>query len=93
MLLGPGPMALPPVSFLSDPSSPTGPWRVSSADGRVDLTFRPVADHREARELFFVSLKTEQLAGELSGRLPGLDGAPLEVSGLAALVEERAVRW
>jgi hypothetical protein len=93
LLLGRGPLRLPPVAFQAEPRSPTAPWRLVSRDGAVDLVFRPVASHREARELLLVSLQTTQLAGALSGHLPGPDGRPLEVDGLAAVVEDLAARW
>jgi hypothetical protein len=93
LLLERGPLRLPAVAFHADLRSPTAPWRIASRDGAVDLAFRPVASHREARELLLVALRTTQLAGELSGRLPGPDGGPLEVEGLPAVVEDLAARW
>lgn len=93
LLLDRGPLRLPPVSFQADPASLTAPWRITSQDGAVDLAFRPVASHRESRELLLVALRTTQLAGELAGRLPGPGGAPLEVEALAAVVEDLSARW
>ena len=93
LLLERGPLRLPPVSFQADPRSPTAAWRITSQDGAVDLSFRPVASHHEARELLMVALRTTQLAGELSGRVPGPGGAPLALAGLAAVVEDLAARW
>lgn len=93
LLLGAGPTRLPAVSFQADPRSLTAPWRIASRDGAVDLLFRPAASHRESRELLLVALRTTQLAGLLSGQVPGPDGAPLEVSGLAAVVEDLSARW
>jgi len=93
LLLDRGPLRLPPVSFQADPGSLTAPWRIASQDGAVDLAFRPLASHREARELLLVSLRTTQLAGELTGRLPGPGGGPLELEGLPAVVEDLAARW
>jgi hypothetical protein len=40
-----------------------------------------------------VTLSTTQLAGELSGTLPGPEGRPLSVRGLACVIEDRAARW
>jgi len=93
LLLGDGPARLPQVSFQADPRSPTAPWRIASPGGVVDLTFRPVASHREVRELLLVALRTTQLAGELSGQVPGPDGGSLRLEGVPALVEDLAARW
>jgi hypothetical protein len=93
VLIGPGgPVRLPPVAFQAEEGSPTAPWRLASEDGAVELLFRPAASHRETRTLLLLEARTTQLAGRLSGRLPGPDGDPVEVEGLAALVEERAAR-
>ena len=93
LLIGAGPVALPPVVVEIDPGTTTAPCRVLSSDGAVDLAFQPVAAHRDARGLLLVSLATTQLAGELSGTIPGPGGRPLEVSGLACLLEDRSARW
>jgi hypothetical protein len=93
LLVDRGPLRLPAVSFQADPASLSAPWRITSPDGAVDLAFRPVASHRESRELVLVALRSTQLAGELSGRVPGPGGAPLELEGLAAVVEDLSARW
>lgn len=93
LLLGPGPHRLPPVAVQADPRSPSKPWRLVSEGGAVDLTFEPAATHHEARELLLVSTSATQLAGTLGGRVPGPDGAPLELAGLAAVAEDFSARW
>ncbi len=91
LLLGAGPARLPPVAFHGDAASDTAAWRVEG-DG-VALAFTPAAAHREARELLLVATRATQLAGTLSGVVPGPDGAPLEVQGLPAVLEDVAARW
>lgn len=93
LLLGTGPVAQPPVVVEIDPGTATAPCRVLSPDGSVDLTFQPAAAHRDARGLVLVSLVTTQLSGELSGTLPGPGGAPLRVSRLPCVLEDRKARW
>lgn len=90
LLAGAGPRRLPPVAV---EAAEGAPWRIASADGAVSLAFRSAARHREARELLLVSTGATQLAGTLSGRVPGADGAPLELDGLPALAEDFAARW
>jgi hypothetical protein len=93
LLLGAGPWRLPPVAVQGDPQSASAPWRLASAGGEVDLTFQPAATHREARGLLLVSTTATQLAGALSGRVPGPDGAPLQLEGVPAVAEDFAARW
>ncbi len=93
LLVGEGPRRLPPVAVQGDPGSATSPWRAVSADGAVDLAFQPAASHREGRELLLVSTGATQLAGALSGRVPGPDGASLDLDGLPALAEDFTARW
>ena len=71
LLIGAGPVPLPPVVVELDPGTATAPCRILSPDGSVDLTFQPVAVHRDTRGLLLVSLATTQLVGELAGTLPG----------------------
>jgi hypothetical protein len=93
LLLGPGPQRLPPVAVQADAQSAAATWRLVSGDGAVDLTFHPAASHREGRELLLVSTAITQLAGTLSGRLPGPQGEPLVLDGLPAVAEDLAARW
>ncbi len=93
LLVGDGPVALPPVVVEIDPGTATAPCRILAPDGTVDLTFEPAAAHRDSRGLLLVTLATTQLAGELSGTLPGPVGEPLQVRGLAGLLEDRLARW
>jgi hypothetical protein len=93
LLLGSGPVALPPVAVEIDPGTSTAPCRILSADGAVDLTFQPVAVHRDTRGLLMLSLATTQLAGRLSGTVPGPGGRPIQVDGLGGVIEDRSARW
>jgi hypothetical protein len=93
LLMGAGPRRLPPVAVQGDPRSASAPWRIASTDGAVDLALQPAATHREARELLLFSTTATQLAGTLTGRVPGPDGAPLQLDGLPAVAEDFAARW
>ncbi len=93
LLVGDGPVGLPPVVVEIDPGTAIAPCRILSPDGSVDLTFQPVAAHRDARGLLLVRLATTQLVGELSGTVPGPGGRPLQISGLACVLEDRLAKW
>jgi Protein of unknown function (DUF2804) len=93
LLKGPGPTRLPPVVFAANPESPTSAWRLQSLDGGLDLTFRPLATHREARALLLLSMRVVDLAGEVSGHVPGPDATSLELDRVPALVEDFEATW
>jgi hypothetical protein len=93
LLIGAGPVALPPVVVELDPGTATAPCRILSPDGAVDLTFQPAAAHRDSRGMLLVSLSTSQLAGELSGTVPGPGGRPIQLGGVACVLEDRTARW
>lgn len=90
---GAAPARLPPVRFERDPGSPLAPWRVASDDGAVDLAFRPLAAHRERRELVVLRTRFVQVAGEFAGRVAGPDGRPVAVERLPGVVEDHWARW
>jgi hypothetical protein len=89
---GAGPAPLPACAFRFQ-EGPTSPCRIASADGRVDLAFRPGPAHREEKNLIVVRSRFFQVAGAFSGRLPGPAGAALEVESLPGLVEDQDVTW
>ncbi len=93
LLMGAGPHRLPPVAVEAEARSATAPWRLVSPDGALDLAFTPSASRREGRELLVMATRVTQLAGALSGRLPGPDGAPLLLDGLPAVAEDLVARW
>jgi hypothetical protein len=85
------PYRLPPVTF--QVGGPRAPWRVTSGDGAVDLSFVPQGAHAEARNLVLVSTRFVQVAGTFEGVVPGPGGAPVRVAGLPGVVEDHWARW
>lgn len=68
------------------------PWRVSTSDGSVDLTFTPLAVHRESLNLGAVRSRFIQPTGHFSGRLT-VAGEDLVVDALPGVVEDQDVLW
>lgn len=66
-------------------------WRVHTTGGEVELRFRPLFAHREARNLLLVRSRFTQPIGTFTGRLT-LDGQELPVS-LTGVTEEQDVLW
>jgi hypothetical protein len=92
LLLASGTTRLPPVAFAFDRAAPLSAWRVASADGALDLAFVPEAAHREDRDLVLLKTRFVQVAGTFAGRLPS-PGGPVEVAGLAGVVEDHWALW
>jgi hypothetical protein len=82
------PRACGPVTFSFDPQEKLGPWRVRSANGRVDLTFRPEGFRAQAIDLKLISSRYLQPFGTFSGRVDGV-----AVEGLPGVTEDHAARW
>jgi len=89
LLAAGGPWRLPAVAF--EAPEPDRPWRIGSRGGEVALEFAPAASHREAAPLRLGG-ETTRLAGELTGSVPGPDGAPLEVVRWPAVIEALVAR-
>ena len=69
------------------------PWRVTSGDGQVDLTFEPLGNHRERMNLGVFASNFSQLFGRFTGTLHLHDGRTLSVDNLYGFVEEQYAKW
>ena len=78
--------------FEFDQRNLMSPWRVSSDDGSVDLCFTPTGMHRETLDIKLMASNFKQLFGRFDGRLH-VDGADIQVKGLAGFVEDQYVKW
>jgi len=78
--------------FSYDRANTSLPWRVTTLDGSVDLEFRPVALHREKRDLVVVSSRFEQHVGSYTGTVR-VDGRTLDVVSLPGVTEMQDAWW
>ena len=78
--------------FTFDAVATTSPWRIVTEDGNVDLTFEPIGEHREERNLLVARSHFVQVFGTFQGTLnPGT--GPVRVSGLPGVTEDQDVVW
>jgi hypothetical protein len=84
------PLARARISFM--PRDVMAPWRVTTADGAVDLTFRPLHPHREERDLKLVRAHFLQALGTFEGRVR-VKGRDVRVSGVPGVTEDQDVLW
>jgi len=82
------PVAVGPVQFSFKPEEPRAPWRVHSADGRVDLAFQPEGQRAQAVDLKLISSRYMQPFGTFSGTLCGVP-----VEGLPGVAEDHTALW
>ncbi len=82
------PLAAGPVRFSFQPEAPEAPWRIQSADGRVDLTFQPEGHRAQTVDLKLISSRYVQPFGTFSGTLHGVP-----VESLPGVAEDHAALW
>jgi len=74
------------------PSDRLVPWRFTSNDGRLEMTFSPQQERDENHQVFFYSLKRRQLFGSFSGRAILDDGSECEFANVTGFAERRKSR-
>ncbi|QEL56964.1 DUF2804 domain-containing protein [Chromobacterium paludis] len=73
---------------------PLAPWRVSTADGLVDLTFTPEGARREDKNLLIAASRYVQPIGRFDGELIDPDsGQRHAVRDLVGVTEDHLSRW
>lgn len=78
--------------FEFNPKDVLDPWRITTEDGAVDLTFRAIAAHREERDYRLVRSHFVQPLGLFGGTVRLPDGA-VEVADLPGVTEDQDILW
>lgn len=71
---------------------PMRPWRVTTADGAVDLAFEPGGAHRESLDLKLLRSRFVQPAGTFTGTIRA-GGRTLRIERAPGVVEDQDVLW
>jgi hypothetical protein len=79
--------------FAWNEAAPLDPWRVTTADGGVELDFAPGGMHAEHRNLGLVSSHFIQPVGAYAGTIALAGRAPLVVERALGVTEDQNVRW
>jgi len=74
------------------PSGRLAPWRFTSNDNRLEMTFTPHQERDENHQMFLYSLKRRQLFGKFSGKVILNDGTEFIFSDLTGMAERRKSR-
>ncbi len=84
--------SLPPCRFDFDKTQTVGEWRITSEDGKVDLTFSGFGEHREERNLLVAKSRFIQVMGTFSGQIT-LGKKRLKLDRVLGVTEDQEVRW
>jgi hypothetical protein len=69
------------------------PWHLTSFDGRLDLTFRPEAEHAERLNAWIVASNFHQVIGRYDGSLATAAGERLRIENLLGYAEHHYAKW
>ncbi|MDR3248869.1 MAG: DUF2804 domain-containing protein [Treponema sp.] len=75
------------VTFHINPSNWLLPWRFTSNDGRLEMSFTPNQERVERTGLVFFSMTRRQVCGSFSGKVTLDDGTDLEFRELTGFAE------
>ena len=81
------------VAFEYDRRDLLRPWRLRSADGRVELTFAPEGMHVERVNAFVLATNFQQLFGRFSGTLTTAAGERVAIHDVLGFCEEHYAKW
>jgi hypothetical protein len=78
--------------FAFDTARPLGEWRVSTADGAVDLRFSPGGMHAEQKSFGVIASRFVQPCGAFRGTVRA-GGRELQLADVLGVTEEQDVLW
>lgn len=84
---------LGPARFEFDRYQPGADWRVTTDDGRVDLSFVPAGARREKLNAWVIASNFRQFVGTFQGTVKDENGKKIPVNGLRGLMEDHFARW
>lgn len=82
-----------PVNFQFDRHNRRNPWRVTSADGQLDLTFSPDGERREKLNLILLASNFTQLTGFFDGSFTDAQGNRTELHRIPGFCEDHYAKW
>lgn len=81
------------IEFHIDPEDYLAPWKITSSDGRFEMTFEPVLNRHSNFKVFVLSSLQNQIFGYYSGRIILDDGRTLNVDKMLGLAEDVQNAW
>ena len=81
------------VSFTYDQAHIMQPWHISSLDGRIDLSFVPMADRQSHTAAGPLQSHIHQLVGRYTGTLMLEGSDPIVITDFVGAAEDHHARW
>ncbi len=81
------------VTFHYDPADYLKPWRFTSSDTRLEMSFQPILDRTSETNLGIIRSSQHQVFGRFSGTAVLDDGTRLAVKDLLGFAEDVYNRW
>jgi hypothetical protein len=81
------------VTFHINPANWLLPWRFTSNDNRLEMTFTPHQERVERNRMLLYSLSRHQVCGFFSGRVILDDGSPMEFQNITGFAERRKTQF
>ena len=81
------------VKFRRPADNKENQWRITSADGRVDLSFLPVSARREHLNALVVASRFTQFLGFFSGRLEDVATGEVLLENCSGWAEDHFAKW
>jgi hypothetical protein len=81
------------ANYAFDPEDTLQPWKVTTADGSVDLTFTPLGKRQQSINMLVLSSVFQQPFGTFSGTLETKDGRVYTITNLPGVVEDHEAKW
>ncbi|MBL9125067.1 MAG: DUF2804 domain-containing protein [Planctomycetaceae bacterium] len=75
-----------------DPADRMKPWKFTSDDGRLELTFQPIYHQEAKQDILVAATELHKIHGTYSGKLV-VDGQTIQVDGLLGFAEHMNQRW
>ncbi|GHV92773.1 hypothetical protein AGMMS50268_32760 [Spirochaetia bacterium] len=81
------------VTFHINPANWLLPWRFTSNDKRLEMTFTPHQERLERNRMILYSLTRRQVCGFFSGKVLLDDGSPMEFQNITGFAERRKTQF
>jgi hypothetical protein len=69
------------------------PWKMTTPDRRLDLTFEPFLERVAKTQLLLIASEVHQIFGRYSGSVVADDGEKIRLDGMIGFAEEHYARW
>jgi len=81
------------VTFHIPPSNWLSPWRFTSNDNRLEMTFKPIQERSERRRALLHMISRRQIYGNFSGKVVLDDGDTMEFRNITGFAERVKTRF